>query len=728
MKFGETMDEMCHSPWQKYYIHYNSLKQIIKRIGWITSEGDDAANFKSRSDSLTDAEEALWLSLEKQLQKTCAFVDGQVQALQDQLDNTTREIDKVKALQSSLREMGLLQDDTVVDVVDGFFGPRTQAAFQAYTKEHPNGLPLPDADAASIDMMADLCTGLDLLRYFCMLDYIALCKLVKKHAKWSRSEAIKERVRIILPQQSFFNGQQIMELVYKAEALITGDVSLGRARFAEGGAWMESRLVQSKLFAMLARSEKDVGFPPLPWTQNARDRRSSRVIAELDAQEERRKLKSEIAEELLDSALATPKKAVQAGGAAGRRASQEAWDKWNGSEEADGQTPRVFKIALTGGPCAGKTSSLSTIADHFRGIGWRVYISREAATVLLGGGINFATLGSEQVYETQKSIVQVMLTLEDAYTSICKAGEKDDKCLVICDRGVMDASVYCDQTTWKRILSDLKMDHSDVCDARYDAVLHLVTAADGAEDHYNLDSNEEGVRQETPEQARELDRKTSAAWSSHPSLIFIDNSTDFNGKLSKTLAAVCNAVGVIAPSVRVQRRKFLVSRANLARAPFPVSTSDCEYTYLRSFDGMQHRLRRRTMEGNFLYTHIRRSLGANGEYCDLKRNINRRQYLELLAHQDPDRMLIRLVRQSFVFKNRAYCLNTVLGVTPKAMHIRMSPRAFEDVKLLSVYSDHDDVELPDPSLVAVEKEVTGLLEYSLFSLSHYQQDGHRATH
>ena len=34
---------------------------------------------------------------------------------------------------------------------------------------------------------------------------------------------------------------------------------------------------------------------------------------------------------------------------------------------------------------------------------------------------------------------------------------------------------------------------------RYDAVIHLVTAADGAEEFYTLD-DEEGVRTETPEQ------------------------------------------------------------------------------------------------------------------------------------------------------------------------------------------------------------------------------------
>lgn len=56
-------------------------------------------------------------------------------------------------------------------------------------------------------------------------------------------------------------------------------------------------------------------------------------------------------------------------------------------------------------------------------------------------------------------------------------------------------------------------------------MIHLVTAADGAEEFYTLETNEDGVRLESAEQARELDKKTGAAWSSHPAHVIIDNST-----------------------------------------------------------------------------------------------------------------------------------------------------------------------------------------------------------
>ncbi|EKX35694.1 hypothetical protein GUITHDRAFT_49730, partial [Guillardia theta CCMP2712] len=206
-----------------------------------------------------------------------------------------------------------------------------------------------------------------------------------------------------------------------------------------------------------------------------------------------------------------------------------------------GKQRKVYKVALTGGPCAGKTSSLTSIADYFRGLGWRVYVAKESASIVLGGGVNFANLNSEQIFEVQLAIVRNMMTLESSYEAICMASDQGEKCMVVCDRGIMDASVYCDHATWMRVMESVGLDHSSACDARYDGVLHLVTAADGAEEHYNLVRR--WVRTETADQARHLDKKTHSAWRSHPWLTFIDNSTDFNNKVKRAVAAICGIVG-----------------------------------------------------------------------------------------------------------------------------------------------------------------------------------------
>merc|ERR1712187_608374 len=72
---------------------------------------------------------------------------------------------------------------------------------------------------------------------------------------------------------------------------------------------------------------------------------------------------------------------------------------------------------------------------------------------------------------------------------------------------------------------------------RYDAVVHMVTAADGAEDFYKWgkttdDTGNIVVRSEPPEEARALDKKLQGVWSNHKNHIVIRNDgSGFAAKL-----------------------------------------------------------------------------------------------------------------------------------------------------------------------------------------------------
>lgn len=63
---------------------------------------------------------------------------------------------------------------------------------------------------------------------------------------------------------------------------------------------------------------------------------------------------------------------------------------------------------------------------------------------------------------------------------------------------------------------------------RYEAVAHLVTAADGAPQYY---SNASGHRLESIEQALAIDKLTQQAWLGHPKLRILRNEVDFNNKV-----------------------------------------------------------------------------------------------------------------------------------------------------------------------------------------------------
>lgn len=59
-------------------------------------------------------------------------------------------------------------------------------------------------------------------------------------------------------------------------------------------------------------------------------------------------------------------------------------------------------------------------------------------------------------------------------------------------------------------------------------MLHLVTAADGAELHYTNANNE--TRTETADEARTQDSKTKAVWVGHPRLFVFGNREQKDGK------------------------------------------------------------------------------------------------------------------------------------------------------------------------------------------------------
>ena len=61
---------------------------------------------------------------------------------------------------------------------------------------------------------------------------------------------------------------------------------------------------------------------------------------------------------------------------------------------------------------------------------------------------------------------------------------RDRNCLVICDRGVMDASAFISRKQWETILTRNGLEEEEIRDNRYNQVVHMVSAANGAENFY----------------------------------------------------------------------------------------------------------------------------------------------------------------------------------------------------------------------------------------------------
>ncbi|KAI8893182.1 AAA domain-containing protein [Globomyces pollinis-pini] len=377
-------------------------------------------------------------------------------------------------------------------------------------------------------------------------------------------------------------------------------------------------------------------------------------------------------------------------------------------------TDSNFKVICLTGPCGGKTSGISILSDLFQSLGWRVYRVPETATILLNGGVHFPDLDSESVFCFQKSLLSVMLEIEDTYRDLAKLNAtKGIKTVIICDRGAMDPSAYMPREDWLRVLEDLKLDEVNLRDNRYDCVVHLVTAAKGAEAFYTLENN--ATRTEGIELAMSLDDSIMNAWVGHASLQVIDNISvpDFTAKCDRVIQAVSNRLGLTLDQTRfgkaVKKHKFLVKTFVLSDSfPVPYRDFEVEHAYLvnTSGDGTETRIRRRTEMGT-KSVHLNlttRQPNQNGQRVETRRNLLPREYDVLKAQCDPSRKPIHKIRRCFLYKDRYFQLD-----------VYQSPAS--GLMLLEGYLDYDsNGRILVPDWIECE-EVTDNIDYSMYTIA-----------
>ena len=203
---------------------------------------------------------------------------------------------------------------------------------------------------------------------------------------------------------------------------------------------------------------------------------------------------------------------------------------------------RPVEIVLTGGACGGKTTALSALAHLLRTRGVHPITVPEAFTLIVSGGVSgvgdmVRTDGSDNC-RFQAELFRTIRRMRANARSMAAqfAGQPT---VILCDRGELDAIAFHDHSCFAELAAEAGTSLTGVRDS-YDAVMHLVTTADGAEEFYSAVTNV--ARWETVDEARASDRRILDAWSGHARHQVIDNSTDFEGKIARLLDAVLAAV------------------------------------------------------------------------------------------------------------------------------------------------------------------------------------------
>lgn len=361
-----------------------------------------------------------------------------------------------------------------------------------------------------------------------------------------------------------------------------------------------------------------------------------------------------------------------------------------------------IKIALTGGPCGGKTTSIQDIEAEFTEKGYRVIIVPEAATILINMGIkpfgNFAI----DIIEFQRYVINLQLKLEDLADHLAR--ETKEKTIIICDRGIPDDRAYVTEDEYLMLLKEFGKRELEVME-NYQLTLHLRTAALGKEEFYTLANNK--ARTETIEEAREKDQKALEAWLGHESLRIIGNETNFEEKKSRVIREIYEKIGKPYPTQR--QYKYLIDRIDLDHLNHTKLVKLEIEQYIIDHEEKQEIIyRKTTKDEDVKYTAITKiDTDIHNERIIKKRKISEEEYYDSIS---TDSIPIIKNRYCFEYQDQYFRLDI-----------------FDDgLKILELEETNKTKKRVIPDFIEIIEEITDNVEYRNSSL--YQKKNQRKTY
>jgi CYTH domain-containing protein/predicted ATPase len=321
----------------------------------------------------------------------------------------------------------------------------------------------------------------------------------------------------------------------------------------------------------------------------------------------------------------------------------------------------MLRVCLTGGPGAGKTEISSHLTQILEERGYKVFFVPETPTELILNGIKPDNTLS--IVDFQNFVLDKQLSKESLYNRLANY-YNPDKIIIFYDRGILDAKAYIDDDTFSKMIKGRDLTYADIY-SHYDAVLHLVTAANGAEKFYQWnDPTKEGTgnnaaRSESPEQAREKDVKTLNAWVGHPHLRVFDNSTDFKGKIKRVVDEVFALLGEPVP--KEIERKYLIKMPTTEEISQLgcISETNIIQTYLKqqSFRTERRVRQRGTKESGFTFYYTEKTEIGLGTRIEKEERISQSEYISYLTESDITLHQISKTRRCFIYDKRYFELD-----------------------------------------------------------------------
>lgn len=360
----------------------------------------------------------------------------------------------------------------------------------------------------------------------------------------------------------------------------------------------------------------------------------------------------------------------------------------------------IVKIAISGGPCSGKSTGIPFVVNKLSEYGYRVHVVPETATLIITNSVpDIETLSRKQrrIYqEIQRTMIGMQNDLENRHENIARLFPHDEKQVIICDRGMMDFAAYMSKRAFVQGLFDVGLTESQALQ-RYDALIFMETAAKQVPEYYTQTNNK--ARRETPTKAIRANDRTCECWLGHNHFKMVGGEKSFDAKLNRLLQSVCRVIGIPAP-LEIER-KFLVKRMPKLSSLPSYQVVEITQHYLRvpmdeenlDDDHQQLRIRKRVHHDHATYYRTEKVRISDLVRQEIEQKISRETYCSLKSFCDPTRKPIRKRRYCFTYNNQHFELDEFQN--PPSLC------------LLEIELTEENDEVTLPPFLKVVREVTG---------------------
>lgn len=320
-------------------------------------------------------------------------------------------------------------------------------------------------------------------------------------------------------------------------------------------------------------------------------------------------------------------------------------------------------ICITGGPGGGKSTGLAKVTAKLLEQNVLPVIIPEMATLLFSNGIDPSIFTKpKDIAIVQEQIFLGQIAHENIYLALAKEQSRLKKMnsVVLLDRGLLDGECYIDKSLFAKIYTKLGWNREKILH-RYDGIVHLVTAADGAAKYYTKDNNV--ARIENSKRAKMLDQICQNAYVGHEHLTIIHNrenrkSINFDKKIQRFIEAIFSLVGIPAPIESEKKFRLLnFDESLLGRIPGRVTRQSITQTYLLSNPNCERRVRevnplmrrdRQELTPIYFYTEKIPIKGSKEDRYEYQRIITHEEYKHFLKERDLKVQEIQKIRYNFV--------------------------------------------------------------------------------